>query len=81
MSRAISHQQHERLTEMRIEISEYISSSKAEEMYRGIGKVQGFLEGLFMAGEIDAKDWKMLEDEAMMDVYFQLNSLKDTHAH
>lgn len=81
MSRVMNHEQYEALTALRVETSEAISGRKAEEMYRGIGKIQGFLQGLHIAGEIDAKDLQLLEDEAMKDVYFQLNSLKDTHAH
>ncbi|OHC89195.1 MAG: hypothetical protein A3J87_00210 [Sideroxydans sp. RIFOXYB12_FULL_59_6] len=78
---SLTQEQHTALKAMRVEISQAIVAKQAEEMYRGIGRVQGFLAELQIAGEIDQVAQEMLEQEAMTNVYFQLNSLEAAHAH
>jgi hypothetical protein len=76
MSRLVQHEQLAMLTNLRAALSISISAKNGEEMYRDIGKVQGFLLGLQVAGEIDAETMKSLEDEVMYEVIFQLNLVK-----
>lgn len=74
MSLVINLQQYETLTSLRNKIAAAIGANNAEEMYRAIGMVQGYLVGLFTAGEIDANDVKSLEAETMANVDFMLNA-------
>jgi hypothetical protein len=74
MSLVINLQQYETLTSLRNKIAAAISANEHEEMYRAIGMVQGYLIGLFKAGEIDANDVQSLEAETLANVDFMLNA-------
>lgn len=80
MSRVINAQQYDALTAIRGRVAAAIAANSAEETHRTIGMVQGYLVGLFTAGEIDAHDVKSLEEETLANVNFMLNARKAGHA-
>ena len=81
MSRVINAQQYDALTAIRGRVAAAIAANNAEETHRTIGMVQGYLVGLFTAGEIDAQDVKSLEEETLANVNFMLNARKAGYAH
>lgn len=79
MSRVINAQQYDALTAIRGRVTAAISANNPEDTHRAIGMVQGYLIGLFTAGEIDAFDVKSLEEETLVNVNFMLNARKAGH--
>jgi hypothetical protein len=76
VSLVINLQQYDTLTSLRTKVAAAIQANNTEETHRTIGMVQGYLIGLFTAGEIDANDVKSLEDETLANVNFMLNARK-----
>lgn len=81
MSYSINAQQYDALTALRGRVAAAITANSTEETHRTIGMVQGYLVGLFTAGEIDAHDVKSLEEETLASVHFLLDARKAGHAH
>jgi len=80
MSRVINAHQYDTLIAMRGRVAAAIAANSQEDTHRTIGMVQGYLVGLFAAGEIDAHDVKSLEDETLANVNFMLNARRADHA-
>lgn len=81
MSRVIDLKQYDTLTALRNKVTAAISANSAEDTHRSIGMVQGYLIGLFTAGEIDAHDVQSLEAETLENVHFLLNARRVGNVH
>lgn len=79
MSYTINARQYDTLTALRGRVVAAITADSPEETHRTIGMVQGYLVGLFTAGEIDVHDVKSLEEETLSGVNFLLNARKAGH--
>lgn len=76
MSSVIQAEHYDALTKLRGHVYQAITDKDVPEMYRRIGMVQGYLAGLYSAGEIDVGDVQTLEAESLENIYFLLNSRK-----
>lgn len=74
MSRVIDPAQYDQLTVLRNKVAAAVSENNNDEINRTVGMVQGYLIGLFTAGEIDAHDVQSLEVETLSNVYFMKNA-------
>lgn len=81
MSRVIDLKQYDTLTALRNKVTAAISANSAEDTHRSIGMVQGYLIGLFTAGEIDAHDVQSLEAESFAHIDFLLNARRVGNVH
>lgn len=74
MSCHLTQSQYDTLAMLRNKICAAISANSVDETNRTIGMVQGYLIGLYTAGEIDVIDVQSLETEALANVQFLLNA-------
>lgn len=76
MSRLMNADQHNQLMLLRNNMVASVMRGDADATQRGMGILQGYLLGLFSAGEIDFGDVQSLEDEAMHGITFLMNVRK-----
>lgn len=79
MSRVIDPAQYDQLIALRNKVAATVADNNNDEMNRTVGMVQGYLIGLFTAGEIDAHDVQSLEVETLANVYFMKNARNICH--
>lgn len=76
MSRVIDARLYDQLTALRDKVAAAVADNNNDEMNRTVGMVQGFLLGLYRAGEIDEHDMQSLEIETLSSVYFLKNAAR-----
>lgn len=76
MSLLINHDQYNQLALLRQNMAVAVLRNDADATQRCMGMVQGFLLGLYAAGEIDFGDVQALEDESMQGITFLMNARK-----
>lgn len=81
MSRLIQPEHYNQLMLLRNNMAASVVASDPEATQRSMGLVQGFLLGLYSAGEIEFCDVQSLEDEAMHGITFLMNVRKASNAH
>lgn len=72
---------HSQLMLLRGNMAASVLANDAEATQRSMGILQGYLLGLYAAGEIDFGDVQALEDESMQGITFLMNARKAGHAH
>lgn len=80
MSLLINHEYHQQLTLMNGNMASAVLANDAEATQRSMGMIQGYLLGLYAAGEIDFGDVQALENESMQGITFLMNARKAGHA-
>lgn len=76
MSLIINHDQYNQLAMLRQNMAVAVLHNDAEATQRSMGMIQGYLLGLYAAGEIDFGDVQALEDESMQGITFLMNARK-----
>lgn len=74
MSYFINADLHNQLMLLRNNMASSVLRNDPEATQRSMGMVQGYLLGLYSAGEIDFGDVQSLEDEAMQGITFLMNA-------
>lgn len=80
MSLLIDHEQYNQLALIRQDIAIAAVNNRHVQLYQHIGRMQGFLQGLHVAGEIDAGDVASLEAETFTSLDFLLNARRAGNA-
>lgn len=76
MSLLINHDQYNQLALLRGNLAASVLANDADTTQRCMGMIQGYLLGLYAAGEIDFNDVQALEDESMQGITFLMNARK-----
>lgn len=76
MSRLMNHDQYNQLALLRQNMAVAVLRNNSDATQRSMGMVQGYLLGLYAAGEIDFGDVQALEDEVMQGITFLMNARK-----
>lgn len=76
MSLLINHDQYNQLALLRQNMAVAVLRNDADATQRSMGMIQGYLLGLYAAGEIDFGDVQALENESMQGITFLMNARK-----
>lgn len=76
MSLLMNHDQYNQLALLRQNMAVAVLGNDDAATQRSMGMVQGYLLGLYAAGEIDFGDVQALEDESMQGITFLMNVRK-----
>lgn len=81
MSYFINNDQYSQLVLLRSNLAASVLANDADASQRSMGILQGYLLGLYAAGEIDFGDVRALENESMQGIAFLMNARKAGNVH